>query len=38
MSYHHFTIDKQLKKETSLELGLNPCQIKSKLGVHKSTI
>ncbi|MDU4481565.1 MAG: helix-turn-helix domain-containing protein, partial [Streptococcus vestibularis] len=27
-----------MKIETYLKLGLKPCQIASKLGVHKSTI
>ena len=38
MSYSHLTIINRIKIETYLELGLNPCQIASKLGVHKSTI
>ena len=38
MSYFHLTISDRIKIETYLELGLKPCQIASKLGVHKSTI
>ena len=38
MSYLHLTITDRIKIETYLELGLKPCQIASKLGVHKSTI
>ena len=38
MSYYHLTITDRIKIETYLELGLKPCQIASKLGVHKSTI
>ncbi len=38
MSYSHPTIADRIKIETYLELGLKPCQIASKLGVHKSTI
>lgn len=38
MSYSHLTIKERMKLETYLELGLKPCQIASKLGVHKSTI
>lgn len=38
MSYFHLTITDRIKIETYLELGLKPCQIASKLGVHKSTI
>ena len=38
MSYSHLTIADRIKIETYLELGLKPCQIASKLGVHKSTI
>ena len=38
MSYSHLTITHRIKIETYLELGLKPCQIASKLGVHKSTI
>ena len=38
MSYSHLTITDRIKIETYLELGLKPCQIASKLGVHKSTI
>ncbi|MFQ7478728.1 MAG: helix-turn-helix domain-containing protein, partial [Streptococcus sp.] len=37
MSYHHITIIERIKIETYLELGLKPCQIARKLGVHKST-
>ena len=37
MSYHHLTITERIKIETYLELGLKPCQIARKLGVHKST-
>ena len=38
MSYSHLTITDRTKIETYLELGLKPCQIANKLGVHKSTI
>ena len=38
MSYSHLTITDRIKIETYLELGLKPCQIASKLGVHKFTI
>ena len=38
MSYSHLTITDRIKIEAYLELGLKPCQIASKLGVHKSTI
>ncbi len=38
MSYSHPTITDRIKIETYLDLGLKPCQIASKLGVHKSTI
>ena len=38
MSYSQLTITDRIKIETYLELGLKPCQIASKLGVHKSTI
>ncbi len=38
MSYSHLTITDRIKIETYLELGLKPCQIASKLGVHKSPI
>ena len=38
MSYYHLTITDRIKIETYLDLGLKPCQIASKLGVHKSTI
>ena len=38
MSYFHITITDRIKIETYLELGLKPCQIASKLSVHKSTI
>ena len=38
MSYSHLTIKERRKLETYLELGLKPCQIASKLGLHKSTI
>ena len=38
MSYSHLTITDRIKIETYLELGSKPCQIASKLGVHKSTI
>ncbi|MCW0998096.1 helix-turn-helix domain-containing protein, partial [Streptococcus anginosus] len=38
MSYFNITITARIKIETYLELGLKPCQIASKLGVHKSTI
>ena len=38
MSYSHLSITNRIKIETYLELGLKPCQIASKLGVHKSTI
>ncbi|MGT2937742.1 IS30 family transposase [Streptococcus caprae] len=38
MSYLHLTITERIKIETYLELGLKPCQIANKLGVHKSTI
>ena len=38
MSYSHITIIDRIKIETYLALGLKPCQIASKLVVHKSTI
>ena len=38
MSYSHLTITNRIKIETYLDLVLKPCQIASKLGVHKSTI
>ena len=38
MSYSHLTIIDRTKIGTYLESGLKPCQIASKLGVHKSTI
>ena len=38
MSYFHLTITDRINIETYLELGLKPCKIASKLGVHKSTI
>ena len=38
MSYSHLTITDRIKIETYLDLGLKPCQIASKLSVHKSTI
>ena len=38
MSYFHLTITYQIKIETYLKLGLKPCQIASKIDVHKSTI
>jgi len=38
MSYSHPTITDRIKIETYLDLGLKPCQIASKSGVHKSTI
>ena len=38
MSYSHLTIKERGKLETYLVLGLKPCQIISKWGVHKSTI
>ena len=38
MSYFHLTISYRIKTGTYLELDLKPCQIASKLGVHKSTI
>ncbi len=38
MSYSNLTITYRIKIETYLELGLKPCQIANKLGVHKSTI
>lgn len=38
MSYSHLTIQERIKIETYLELGLKPCQIAKKLGVHRSTI
>lgn len=38
MSYSHLTITDRIKIETYLDIGLNPCQIANKLGVHKSTI
>ena len=38
MSYSHLTITHWIKIETYLELGLKPCQIASKIDVHKSTI
>ena len=38
MSCSQLTIADRITIETYLELGLKPCQIASKLGVHKSTI
>ena len=38
MSCSRLTITDRIKIETYLKLGLKPCQIASKLGVHKSTI
>ena len=38
MSYSHLTITDRITIETYLKLGLKPCQIASKLGVHKFTI
>lgn len=38
MSCSRLTITDRIKIETYLELGLKPCQIVNKLGVHKSTI
>ena len=38
MSYSHLIITDRIKIETYLELGLKPCQIANKLGIHKSTI
>ena len=38
MSYFHLTITDQIKIETYLDLSLKPCQIASKLSVHKSII
>ena len=38
MSYSHLTITDRIKIETYLDLGLKPCQIASRLSVHKSTI
>ena len=38
MSYSHLTTTDRIKIETYLDLGLKPCQIASKLGVHRSTI
>ena len=38
MSYIQLTITDRIKIETYLEFGLKPCQIASKLGIHKSTI
>ena len=38
MSHSHLTITDRIKIETYLDLGLKPCQIASKLGVHKSAI
>ena len=38
MSHSHLTISDRIKIETYLDLGLKPCQIASKLGVHKATI
>lgn len=38
MSYSHLTITDRIKIQTYLDLGLKPCQIASKLGVHKSTV
>ena len=38
MSYSHLTITERIKIEAYLELGLKPCQIANKLGVHRSTI
>ena len=38
MSYSHLTITDRIKIQTYLDLGLKPCQIASKLCVHKSTV
>lgn len=38
MSCSQLTIADRITIETYLELGLKPCQIASKLGVHKFTI
>ena len=38
MSYSHLTINGRIKIESYLDLGLKPCQIASKLGIHMSTI
>ena len=38
MSHSHLPITNRIKIEPYLELGLQPCQIANKLGVHKSTI
>lgn len=38
MNYSHLTITERIKIATYLELGLKPCQIARKLGVHRSTI
>ena len=38
MSCSRLTITYQIKIETYLKLGLKPCQIASKIDVHKSTI
>ncbi|WP_414820576.1 helix-turn-helix domain-containing protein [Streptococcus salivarius] len=38
MSCSQLTITDRIKIETYLKLGLKPCQIASKLDVHKSTI
>ena len=38
MSCSHLTITDRIKIETYLKLGLKPCQIASKIDVHKSTI
>ena len=38
MSYSHLTITDRIKIQTYLDLGLKPCQIASKIDVHKSTI
>ena len=38
MSCSRLTITYQIKIETYLKLGLKPCQIANKLGVHRSTI
>ena len=35
MSYSHLTITERIKIEAYLELGLKPCQIANKLGVHR---
>ena len=38
MSCSRLTITDRIKIETYLKLGLKPCQIASKIDVHKSTI